>query len=146
MAGRSRCRKPRGAGIPEQARIAVLRRAGRTLARLVTILTRTRTAVSLIQGGMAAVPSSWIGQSIRRREDARLLRGQGRYVSDLPLPAALEAAVLRSPHAHARITRLDASAAMSLPGIVAILDGPSLASRLAPLTTAHWRTPPAVQE
>jgi carbon-monoxide dehydrogenase large subunit len=95
---------------------------------------------------MGTVSSSWIGQSIRRREDARLLQGQGRYLDDLPLPDALEAAVLRSPHAHARIARLDAAAALSLPGVVAILDGPGLASRLAPLTTAHWRTPPAIQE
>ena len=54
---------------------------------------------------------TYIGQSIRRVEDARFLTGQGHYVADLPAPGALHMAVLRSPHAHARILSIDTSGA-----------------------------------
>jgi carbon-monoxide dehydrogenase large subunit len=50
---------------------------------------------------------------VRRKEDPRFRSGRGAYVDDLPLPGALHAAVLRSPHAHARIVAVDASAARS---------------------------------
>ena len=55
--------------------------------------------------------SQWIGKPLRRLEDARLLTGQGRYTDDVPLAGAAEVAFLRSPHAHARIARLDIAAA-----------------------------------
>ena len=48
-----------------------------------------------------------IGQPLRRQEDPRLLRGQGAYVSDIAVPGMLHLAVLRSPHAHARIRKTD---------------------------------------
>ncbi|WP_160121849.1 xanthine dehydrogenase family protein molybdopterin-binding subunit [Rhodovarius lipocyclicus] len=64
-----------------------------------------------------------VGKSVRRREDQRLLRGQGRYVADLAVPDALEAAFLRSPHAHARIVAIDTAAARAMPGVVAIFTG-----------------------
>jgi carbon-monoxide dehydrogenase large subunit len=54
---------------------------------------------------------AFIGRSVRRFEDARFLTGQGRYVADIAAPGALHMAVLRSPHAHARIAAMDASAA-----------------------------------
>lgn len=54
---------------------------------------------------------AFIGRSVRRFEDARFLTGQGRYVADMPAEGALHMAVLRSPHAHARVTAIDVSAA-----------------------------------
>jgi hypothetical protein len=56
---------------------------------------------------------AFIGQSVRRFEDARFLTGQGRYVADLPVEGALHMVVLRSPHAHARICRIDTAAAQA---------------------------------
>ena len=55
-----------------------------------------------------------IGTSVRRREDARLLTGRGRFFDDLALPGLLAAAFLRSPHAHARIVSIDCSALSDL--------------------------------
>jgi len=64
-----------------------------------------------------------IGQSVRRGEDDRFLTGQGQYIGDLVLPGQAHAHVLRSPHAHARIERIETSAAAALPGVVAVLTG-----------------------
>jgi len=64
-----------------------------------------------------------IGQSVRRREDPRLLRGQGRYFDDLKLADQLYAAILRSPHAHADIASIDTRAAQTMPGVHAVLTG-----------------------
>ena len=64
-----------------------------------------------------------IGQSVRRREDPRLLRGQGRYFDDLKLADQLYAAIVRSPHAHADITSIDTRAAQAMPGVQAVLTG-----------------------
>jgi carbon-monoxide dehydrogenase large subunit len=61
-----------------------------------------------------------IGQPIRRVEDAQLLTGQAQFTDDVALPGMLHAAFKRSQHAHATITRVDTSAAQSLPGVVAI--------------------------
>lgn len=58
-----------------------------------------------------------------RREDPRLLKGGGQYVSDLQAPGMLTAAILRSPHAHARITSVQLEAARSRPGVVLALSG-----------------------
>jgi carbon-monoxide dehydrogenase large subunit len=62
-----------------------------------------------------------LGASVRRVEDPRLLTGGGRYVADLALPGMLHAAVLRSPHAHARLVRVDAEAARRRPGVAHVL-------------------------
>src|SRR6266850_3102536 len=58
------------------------------------------------------------GARVRRREDARLVTGRGRYVADVALPGLLHVAVHRSPHAHARIVRIDAAEARRRPGVV----------------------------
>lgn len=69
------------------------------------------------QGGL-------IGRSIRRIEDAALLCGRGRYADDLPTtPSTLQAHIIRSPHAHARILRIDAAAALAYPGVSAVITG-----------------------
>jgi aerobic carbon-monoxide dehydrogenase large subunit len=64
-----------------------------------------------------------IGQSVRRREDPRLLMGRGRFYDDLKLADQLHAAIVRSPHAHADIRKIDARAALALPGVHAVLTG-----------------------
>jgi aerobic carbon-monoxide dehydrogenase large subunit len=62
-----------------------------------------------------------IGHSVRRNEDARLLTGLGRYSDDLNLPGQAYGAVVRSPHAHARIRTVDTKAACAMPGVLAVL-------------------------
>ena len=62
-----------------------------------------------------------IGQPVRRKEDRRLLTGGGTYTDDINLPGQAHAAILRSPHAHARILSIDTSAAAAMPGVVAVL-------------------------
>jgi aerobic carbon-monoxide dehydrogenase large subunit len=76
-----------------------------------------------------------VGARVKRSEDPRLLTGRGRYVDDVHLPAMLHAAFLRSPLAHARITRIDASAARELPGVVAVYTGADMRAWVAPTTS-----------
>ncbi len=64
-----------------------------------------------------------LGQSVPRTEDPRLLKGRGKYLDDLTLPMECRAFVLRSPHAHAKILRIDTSAAVSMPGVLAVFTG-----------------------
>src|SRR5262245_5194992 len=61
------------------------------------------------------------GARVRRREDERLVTGRGRYVADVPHPGLLHVAVHRSPHAHARLVRIDPTAALQRPGVVRVL-------------------------
>ena len=70
-----------------------------------------------------------IGMPVRREEDFRLLRGRGRYVDDVRLPAEARGYVVRSPHAHARIVAFDAAAARAAPGVLAVLTGDDLRVR-----------------
>lgn len=63
------------------------------------------------------------GQPIRRKEDARLLLGQGRFTADIVPAGAARAVIIRSPHAHADILAIDAGAARAMPGVLAILTG-----------------------
>jgi carbon-monoxide dehydrogenase large subunit len=69
-----------------------------------------------------------IGQSVRRREDPRLLMGRGRYFDDLKLADQFHAAILRSPHAHADIKGIDTRAALQMPGVHAVLTGKDYAA------------------
>src|SRR6266513_256185 len=64
-----------------------------------------------------------IGKPVPRTEDARLLVGQGRYSDDVSLPGQAYACLVRSPHAHARIRRIDGIPALAVPGVVAVLTG-----------------------
>jgi aerobic carbon-monoxide dehydrogenase large subunit len=80
--------------------------------------------------------STPIGLSVKRREDRRFLTGQGRYVDDVRLPGLLHAAIVRSPHAHARILGIDTSRALAQPGVVAVLTStelPECAAAVPPL-------------
>jgi carbon-monoxide dehydrogenase large subunit len=84
--------------------------------------------------------NTFIGASVERREDLRFLRGRGTYVDDLKIPNLLHAVILRSPVAHGRINGFDASAALNLPGVHAVITGgdmpggpPIIPMRLQPL-------------
>jgi CO/xanthine dehydrogenase Mo-binding subunit len=78
-------------------------------------------------------PRRWLGKSLNRVEDPRFLRGQGRYLDDIVLPGMLHAAVVRSPHAHARIVSVDTSKAEALAGVVRVVTGKDVAEHAAPL-------------
>ncbi|MEU7000444.1 aerobic carbon-monoxide dehydrogenase large subunit [Nonomuraea sp. NPDC046570] len=80
------------------------------------------------------------GEPVQRREDARLLTGQGRYVDDLGGPGTLAVAFVRSPHAHARILDIDVSAVLDVEGLVAVYTWEDLPGQLAqplPLLIPH---------
>jgi len=77
-------------------------------------------------------PNSYIGRSVPRPNLARLTQGRGQYVSDVVLPRMVHVAFVRSPHAHARIKRIDTEAARNAPGIVAVVTGPELAKVITP--------------
>ena len=76
----------------------------------------------------AAVEAGGIGKPVLRKEDLRLLRGQGRYTDDIRLEGQVYAVMLRSPHAHARIAGIDTAAAKAAPGAVDVLTADDLAA------------------
>jgi carbon-monoxide dehydrogenase large subunit len=79
----------------------------------------TRSSVRNYQG---------IGAPLRRVEDKRFLTGHGRFVADIELSGALACALVRSPHAHAAIRRIDVAAARAMPGVVAVFTGADMAA------------------
>ena len=68
-----------------------------------------------------------IGQSVKRVEDQRLLRGEGRFHNDVNLPGQVHAIIVRSVHAHARLRSVDTAAARAAPGVVAVFTGADVA-------------------
>ena len=77
-----------------------------------------------------------IGQPVKRKEDARFVRGKGNYVDDVKLPGMLYLDIVRSPYAHARIRNIDIEKAMKVPGVLAVIRGKDLeASNLAWMPT-----------
>src|SRR5438128_6995146 len=76
--------------------------------------------------GSSGMPA--IGAPVRRREDYRFLTGQGTYTDDINRPGQLYAYILRSPHANARLGRIDTGPAKSAPGVVAVFTGQDLAA------------------
>jgi carbon-monoxide dehydrogenase large subunit len=88
--------------------------------------------------------NSGIGQPVRRKEDLRLLTGQGCFSDDVDLPGQAYAVMLRSPHAHARIASIDVAPALAVPGVVAVLTGRDLlADRVKPIPHKQWSYHPA---
>ena len=73
-----------------------------------------------------------IGQPVRRIEDVRFITGRGRYVADIDLPGMVHGQVLLSPHAHARITRIDVTSARAAPGVICVLTGKDVAESQLP--------------
>ena len=75
---------------------------------------------------MSTTPIEGLGHRVKRKEDPRFIRGKGTYVDDVSLPGMLFLDIVRSPMAHARINRIDTSAAEAMPGVVAVITGRDL--------------------
>jgi carbon-monoxide dehydrogenase large subunit len=73
-----------------------------------------------------AIDVHGMGKSVKRKEDPRFIRGRGTYVDDLKLPGMIYMDIVRSPYAHARITKIDASKALAIPGVLAVITGKDL--------------------
>jgi carbon-monoxide dehydrogenase large subunit len=74
-----------------------------------------------------------MGHAIKRKEDPRFLRGQGRYVDDIHLPGMVYMDIVRSPFAHAKIKSINAERALKIPGVLAVITGETLAK-----FNLHW--------
>ena len=88
----------------------------------------------------------FIGQSVPRREDRRLLLGRGRFIADIRLPGMLHAAFVRSDVAHARIRAIGIERALASPGVVAVFTGADIRPHLAPIAGMQNRPPKAWRE
>jgi carbon-monoxide dehydrogenase large subunit len=75
-----------------------------------------------------------MGHRMKRKEDPRFIRGQGNYVDDVKLPGMLYLDIVRSPYAHAKITKIDKSKALELPGVLAVITGEDLKAA----GNLHW--------
>src|SRR4051795_5424950 len=67
-----------------------------------------------------------MGHSVKRKEDPRMIRGQGEYIDDVNLPGQLWMDIVRSPYAHATIKGIDATEALKIPGVLAVITGADL--------------------
>src|SRR5262245_5203681 len=74
-----------------------------------------------------------MGHSVKRKEDARFIRGKGNYVDDVRLPGMIWLDIVRSPYAHAKINKIDTSKALAIPGVLAVITGQDLAKY-----NLHW--------
>src|ERR1043165_2972898 len=83
----------------------------------------------------------YVGRSLLRREDQRLLTGQGQFVADLVLPRMLHAGFVRSQVAHGRIRAVDVSRAAAMPGVVLALAGAGLLKLAPPVPGAQLSLP-----
>src|SRR5437773_5514916 len=90
---------------------------------------------------MSDTAAPYVGHSLLRREDRRLLTGQGQFIADLVLPRMLHAVLLRSPVAHARIRSVDLSRAIAAPGVALALDGADLLQLLPPVPEGQISLP-----
>src|SRR6266567_9065354 len=75
-----------------------------------------------------AMNATGIGAAVRRKEDFRFITGKGQYTDDINRPGQTHIHFLRSPHAHAKIKKVDAHAAKAMPGVLAVLTGAELAA------------------
>jgi CO/xanthine dehydrogenase Mo-binding subunit len=80
----------------------------------------------------ASASDRWVGKSVARKEEARLLRGQGKFVDDYQLQGALHLKFVRSPYAHARIESIDVEQAKAQPGVLRVLTGAEVAKVVQP--------------
>ena len=85
-----------------------------------------------------------LGARVTRLEDPRLLTGRGSYTDDFHLPGMLEAALVRSPHSHAKIRSIDTTAAKAQPGVVAIYTAADLPESLRDMTVPFQVPNPAI--
>jgi len=96
---------------------------------------------------MTATASRWVGDSPRRKEDARLVTGAGRYVADIQLPGSVEVAFVRSQVAHAKIHAVEVTQALGAPGVVAVVTAGDIEDAVAPFTRFidQEHAPPALE-
>src|SRR6185436_18643396 len=80
----------------------------------------------------ASADGGYVGRSVVRPQTARLVAGRGTYTDDVAVTRLLHAAFVRSPHAHARIARIDTAEAAALPGVVAVVTGREMAAHCEP--------------
>src|SRR5919109_2120445 len=97
--------------------------------------------LSCKQVGEGEMDQTYIGAPVRRREDLRLLTGKATFTDDIKLPHMLQAAILRSPHAHARIASINAAKALALPGVVAVFTFQDIASWAKPIPLRLYPLP-----
>ena len=83
----------------------------------------------------ASVQPALIGARVRRVEDPRFLLGKARYIEDIVVPGMVDAAFVRSPLAHAEIKSIDATDALEIPGVLAVMDGRDLAGKASPVVS-----------
>jgi carbon-monoxide dehydrogenase large subunit len=104
-------------------------------------------AEEIADSGMQSAPTdaAELGRGRRRKEDAKLLTGQTNWTDNITLPGMLHMAVLRSPVAHARISRVDVAPALERPGVIAAFSGADLAEELGTLPCAWPVTAEMVQ-
>ena len=112
---------------------------------LTEIRVSERLAPSMSDSSRREAGKPWLGRSVERREDAALLTGAGCFADDAGTkPGTLHAAFLRSPHAHAKLRGIDASAALAIPGVRAVLTGEDVTRWAAPFVVGvkapmhHW--------
>src|ERR1700741_1488448 len=90
---------------------------------------------------MSAATATGIGASVRRKEDHRFITGKGQYTDDISRPGETRAMFVRSPHAHARIKKVDTAAAKAMPGVLAVLTGAELANDKIGNLICGWMIP-----
>jgi carbon-monoxide dehydrogenase large subunit len=90
---------------------------------------------------MGDIGPPYVGRSLLRREDRRLLTGQGQFIAELVLPRMLHAVFVRSPAAHARIRSIDLSRSAAAPGVVDALSGSDLLQLLPPVPLSGEKRP-----
>ena len=82
------------------------------------------------------MPNNYVGKRVKRTEDPRLIRGLAHYVDDVVLPGTLHVVFVRSIYAHAKINSIDTSAALAVPGVVAVYTGRDIAEKIGPVPCA----------
>ena len=85
---------------------------------------------------------TYVGERMPRTEDHHLITGRGQFVGDIRLPRMIEAAILRSPVAHAEIKRLNTSNARDMAGVVDVVTAKDLQGKVGPITRPFYKTIP----
>ncbi|HEY4746732.1 MAG TPA: xanthine dehydrogenase family protein molybdopterin-binding subunit, partial [Steroidobacteraceae bacterium] len=96
--------------------------------------------------GQVLMGAKWFGASVQRKEDPALLTGKGRFVDDIKLPGMLHVMVLRSPHPHAAIRRIDKTRALALPGVHAVVTHADLPESMRRQTVPLLVPNPAIKQ
>jgi carbon-monoxide dehydrogenase large subunit len=92
-----------------------------------------------VNSPVSAIPL--VGQRVKRKEDRRFITGEGRYIDDIRIPGTTYGVVLRSPHAHARIRKIDIAAATTMPGVLHITTGADLLAAKIGNLPVGWIVP-----